>query len=55
MSKIDDLKTKARNLPRFSEKDYNIASYIVAGDADNISGTAQSGDGKELKVTLHKK
>lgn len=33
----------------------NNWSFNLSGDAENISGTAQSGDGKELKVTLHKK
>lgn len=37
-----------------SEGDNNW-TFNLSGDADNISGTAQSGDGKELKVTLHKK
>jgi len=30
-------------------------TFSLSGTAENISGTAQSGDGKELKVTLQKK
>ena len=30
-------------------------TFSLSGNAENISGTAQSGDGKEMKVTLRKK
>lgn len=33
----------------------NDWTFNLSGDANNITGTAQSGDGKELKVNLHKK
>lgn len=39
----------------YGSEDGNNWTFNLSGNADNISGTAQSGDGKELKVTLHKK
>lgn len=39
----------------FGSDGSNNWTFDLTGDAENISGVAKSGDGKELKVTLHRK
>jgi len=51
----ESLPADGGNISFFGSDGSNNWTFNLSGDADNISGTAQSGDGKELKVTLHKK
>lgn len=51
----ESLPADGGNITFFGSDGKNNWTFNLTGNAENISGVAQSNDGKELQVTLHKK